>query len=179
MFSEWGVPSRNYNALNANSRSSRTPSIIDGLAPEKERENRRQGRKFHPTSRDNAQITTNHPRHGLTLPPPFYIRHPIQTFHNYSMAATCLFLAYKVEECVRKMRELVIACVRVAQKDPHKMVDEQKCMHDLHDDTSLRGSWSFTPLTTLHTLLALFYTQAFDPLRCDPTYGYLPRDKIP
>ena len=41
------------------------------------------------------------------------------------MAATCLFLAYKVEECVRKMRELVVACVRVAQKDPHKIVDEQ------------------------------------------------------
>ena len=41
------------------------------------------------------------------------------------MAATCLFLAYKVEECVRKMRELVVACVRVAQKDPHKNVDEQ------------------------------------------------------
>ena len=41
------------------------------------------------------------------------------------MAATCLFLAYKVEECVRKMRELVVACVRVAQKDPHKTVDEQ------------------------------------------------------
>ena len=56
------------------------------------------------------------------------MRHPMQTFHYYSMAATCLFLAYKVEECVRKMRELVVACVRVAQKDPHKMVDEQKCM---------------------------------------------------
>ena len=41
------------------------------------------------------------------------------------MGATSLFLATKVEENCRKMKELVIACCRVAQKDPHKLVDEQ------------------------------------------------------
>jgi protein BUR2 len=41
------------------------------------------------------------------------------------IAATALFLATKVEENCRKMRELVIACVRVALKDPNKLVDEQ------------------------------------------------------
>ena len=41
------------------------------------------------------------------------------------IAATTLFLATKVEENCRKMRELVIACVRVALKDPNKLVDEQ------------------------------------------------------
>ena len=41
------------------------------------------------------------------------------------MAATSLFLATKVEEDCRKMKDLVIACVRVAQKDPVKQVDEQ------------------------------------------------------
>jgi len=46
-------------------------------------------------------------------------------FHYYSMAATSLFLATKVEEDCRKMKDLVIACVRVAQKDPGKVVDEQ------------------------------------------------------
>ena len=46
-------------------------------------------------------------------------------FHYYSMAATSLFLATKVEEDCRKMKDLVIACVRVAQKDPVKQVDEQ------------------------------------------------------
>lgn len=46
-------------------------------------------------------------------------------FHYYSMAATSLFLATKVEENCRKMKELVVACVRVAQKDPNKVVDEQ------------------------------------------------------
>lgn len=36
-----------------------------------------------------------------------------------------MFLATKVEENVRKMKELVVACVRVALKDPNKLVDEQ------------------------------------------------------
>ncbi len=43
----------------------------------------------------------------------------------YRVGATSLFLATKVEENCRKMKELVISCVRVAQKDPHKIVDEQ------------------------------------------------------
>jgi protein BUR2 len=41
------------------------------------------------------------------------------------IAATALFLATKVEENCRKMKELVVACVRVALKDPNKLVDPQ------------------------------------------------------
>jgi protein BUR2 len=40
------------------------------------------------------------------------------------VAATALFLATKVEEHCRKVRELVIACCRVAQKNPNLIVDE-------------------------------------------------------
>ena len=103
----------------------RTPSILDGLAPEKERENRSKGVNF------ILQVGIMLKLPQITLATAsvflhrFYMRHSMQNYHYYSMAATCLFLAYKVEECVRKMRELVVACVRVAQKDPHKNVDEQ------------------------------------------------------
>lgn len=103
----------------------RTPSILDGLTPEKERENRSKGVNF------ILQVGIMLKLPQITLATAsvflhrFYMRHTMQTYHYYSMAATCLFLAYKVEECVRKMRELVVACVRVAQKDPHKNVDEQ------------------------------------------------------
>ena len=61
----------------------------------------------------------------------FYMRHSMVDtpnrpgFHRYSIAATSLFLATKVEEDCRKMKDLVIACVRVAQKAPGKVVDEQ------------------------------------------------------
>lgn len=42
-----------------------------------------------------------------------------------TLGATCLFLATKVEECCRKMKDLVIACCRVAQKNSSLIVDEQ------------------------------------------------------
>lgn len=45
--------------------------------------------------------------------------------HPYPIAATSLFLATKVEENVRKMKELVVACCRVAQKQPNMVIDEQ------------------------------------------------------
>lgn len=41
------------------------------------------------------------------------------------IAATALFLATKVEEHTRKLKDLVAACCRVAQKNPNLLVDEQ------------------------------------------------------
>ncbi|KAL9598380.1 MAG: hypothetical protein Q9219_004542 [cf. Caloplaca sp. 3 TL-2023] len=109
----------------------RTPSILDGLPPEKERENRGKGVNFI----FQVGIMLKLPQVTLAsasiLLHRFFVRHSMVDtpgrpgFHYYSMAATSIFLATKIEEDCRKMRELVIACVRVAQKDPHKMVDEQ------------------------------------------------------
>lgn len=108
-----------------------TPSILDGLAPEKEREYRYKGANF--ILQVGIMLKLPH----LTLATAsvflqrFFMRHSMHDlpsrpgFHYYSMAATSLFLATKVEENCRKMKELVVACVRVAQKDPHKAVDEQ------------------------------------------------------
>ena len=110
---------------------SRTPSILDGLPPEKERENRAKGVNFIL----QAGIMLKLPQITLATASVFlhrfFMRHPMSIvpsrpgFHYYSMAATSLFLATKVEENCRKMKELVVACVRVAQKDPNKVVDEQ------------------------------------------------------
>ena len=58
--------------------------------------------------------------------------------HYYSVAATSLFLATKVEENCRKMKELVVACVRVAQKSPSKVVDEQDKEYWRWKDTILQ-----------------------------------------
>lgn len=109
----------------------RTPSILDGLSPEKERENRGKGVNF------ILQVGIMLKLPQITLATAsvylhrFYMRHSMfdlptrPGLHYYSMAATSLFLATKVEENCRKMKELVVACVRVAQKDPTKAVDEQ------------------------------------------------------
>ncbi|KAL8912587.1 MAG: hypothetical protein Q9171_002451 [Xanthocarpia ochracea] len=109
----------------------RTPSILDGLSPEKERENRGKGVNFI----FQVGIMLKLPQVTLAtasvLLHRFFVRHSMveapgrPAFHYYSMAATSIFLATKIEEDCRKMKELVIACVRVAQKDPRKLVDEQ------------------------------------------------------
>ena len=109
----------------------RAPSILDGLSPEKEHENRSKGVNF------IIQVGIMLKLPQITLATAavflhrFYMRYSMQDIpgrpghHYYSMAATSLFLATKVEENCRKMKDLVIACVRVAQKDPYKTVDEQ------------------------------------------------------
>ena len=109
----------------------RSPSILDGLPPEKERENRTKGVNF------IVQVGIMLKLPQITLATAsiylhrFYMRRSMpspyspQGYHYYSIAATSLFLATKVEENCRKMKELVIACVRVAQKDPYRVVDEQ------------------------------------------------------
>ncbi|KAI4110747.1 MAG: hypothetical protein LQ339_001021 [Xanthoria mediterranea] len=109
----------------------RTPSILDGLPPEKERENRGKGVNFI----FQVGIMLKLPQVTLAtasvLLHRFFVRQSMveapgrPAFHYYSMAATSIFLATKIEEDCRKMKELVVACVRVAQKDPRKLVDEQ------------------------------------------------------
>ncbi|KAI4196743.1 MAG: hypothetical protein LQ346_003166 [Caloplaca aetnensis] len=109
----------------------RTPSILDGLSPDKERENRGKGVNFIFQVGIMLKLPQVTQATASVLLHRFYVRHSMidaggrPGFHYYTMAATSVFLATKIEENCRKMKELVIACVRVAQKDPHKMVDEQ------------------------------------------------------
>lgn len=110
---------------------SRTPSILAGCSEKKERENRIKGVNF------ILQVGIMLKLPQITLSTAsvffhrFFMRHAMEDaanpkgLHYYPIAATCLFLATKVEENCRKLRELVIACVKVAQKDPQKEVDDQ------------------------------------------------------
>ena len=109
------------------------PSITAGLSPTQERENRAKGVNF------ILQVGIMLKLPQITLATAsvflhrFFMRYSMiedrvagrQHQHYYSIAATCLFLATKVEENCRKMKDLVVACVRVAQKEPNKEVDEQ------------------------------------------------------
>ncbi|KAH6616329.1 cyclin-like protein [Boeremia exigua] len=107
------------------------PSILDGMAIEEERMLRRKGVNFilqvgmmlklPQTTLSTAAVFFNRYLMRCSLKPkPGY-----KPLHHYQVAATALFLATKVEENCRKMKELVVACVRVALKDPNKLVDEQ------------------------------------------------------
>ncbi|KAI9792773.1 MAG: hypothetical protein M1816_001505 [Peltula sp. TS41687] len=110
---------------------SRTPSALDGMPSDKERENRAKGINFI----TQVGIMLKLPQLTLSIAgiylQRFFMRYSMvdredrKGFHHYAVGATALFLATKVEENCRKMREFVIACCRVAQKNPLLVVDEQ------------------------------------------------------
>ncbi|KAF2432790.1 cyclin-like protein [Tothia fuscella] len=109
----------------------RTPSIVDGMSIEEERSIRAKGANFI----SQVGIMLKLPQTTLATAGIFFNRFLMRrslvasenykALHHYQIAATSLFLATKVEEACRKIKELVIACCRVAQKNPHLLVDEQ------------------------------------------------------
>ena len=161
-----------------------TPSVIAGLKPTKERENRAKGVNFIL----QAGIMLKLPQITLATASVylhrFFMRYPMiedpvthrPHQHYYSIAATCLFLATKVEENCRKMKDLVIACVRVAQKSPSKEVDEQDTEFWRWRDTILQledlllEALCFdlsleSPYKTLYSLLLHFHVEDNQSLR--------------
>jgi protein BUR2 len=122
----------------------RTPSVLEGLPVAQEVANRQKGVNF------ITQVGIMLKLPQLTLATAsvylhrFFMRHAMQQpnkpgLHHYSVAATALFLATKVEENCRKMRELVVACCRVAQKQPNLVVDEQNKEYWKWRDTILHN----------------------------------------
>ncbi|WEW55040.1 hypothetical protein PRK78_000468 [Emydomyces testavorans] len=109
----------------------RTPSVLDGMTIEAEHTSRGKGVNF------IMQVGILLKLPQLTLYTAsvylhrFFMRYSMVDLpqrpgmHPYSIAATALFLATKVEENCRKMRELIIVCCRVALKQPNAVVDEQ------------------------------------------------------
>ena len=156
--------------------------MLDGCSERKERENRAKGVNF------ILQVGMMLKLPQITLSTAsvflhrFYMRHSMEDsgdrkgFHYYPIAASCLFLATKVEENCRKMKELVIACVKVAQKDPNKQVDEQDREYwrwkdnILHNEDLLMEALCFDfsldpPYKTLFDLLLQFKVEDNKPLR--------------
>lgn len=109
----------------------RTPSQLDGMKFEAESTSRSKGVNF------ITQVGIMLKLPQLTIATAavylhrFFMRYSMVDIpqrpgmHPYPIAATSLFLATKVEENVRRMREIVVACCRVAQKQPNLLVDEQ------------------------------------------------------
>ncbi|KAK3060109.1 hypothetical protein LTS18_009351, partial [Coniosporium uncinatum] len=103
---------------------SQTPSILDGMPEEQERENRNKGIGFI----TQVGIMLKLPQLTLTTAGIFFHRflmrrslvrrEGVKFVHHYEIAAVSVFLATKIEETCRKVKELVIACCRVAQKNP-------------------------------------------------------------
>ncbi|EME41231.1 hypothetical protein DOTSEDRAFT_73598 [Dothistroma septosporum NZE10] len=109
-----------------------TPSIQDGMTQVEEKEYRAKGVNF------IVQVGVMLKLPQLTLSTASILfqrflmraslkkeRNGIPKLHHYQAAATALFLSTKVEESCRKMKELILAFCRVAQKNPNLQIDEQ------------------------------------------------------
>jgi len=117
-----------------------TPSIQEGMTYAEEKELRAKGVNFI----NQVGILLKLPQLTLSTAAIFFQRFLMRTsfvqkptpeqkrrfpdmvrMHQFQSAATALFLATKVEESCRKMKEIVLACCRVALKNPNIHVDEQ------------------------------------------------------
>lgn len=109
-----------------------TPSIQDGMTVAEERDVRSKGVNFI----IQVGVMLKLPQLTLSTAAVFFqrflmrvsikkARNGIPKLHHYQVGAICLFLATKVEESCRKMKEMILAFCRVAQKNPNLVVDEQ------------------------------------------------------
>lgn len=109
-----------------------TPSIQDGVSQAEEGDMRAKGVNFIV----QVGIMLKLPQLTLSTASIFFQRFlmraslkkqrsDIPKLHHYQIAATALFLATKVEESGRKMKDMIIAFCRVAQKNPNLIIDEQ------------------------------------------------------
>ncbi|KAJ3016857.1 hypothetical protein NUW54_g719 [Trametes sanguinea] len=57
----------------------------------------------------------------------FYMRYSMEDYHRQDVAASCIFLATKTEECGRKLRDVAkVVCSKVSQTDVAKITDDSK-----------------------------------------------------
>ncbi|KAJ6630774.1 cyclin-like protein [Mycena sp. CBHHK59/15] len=100
----------------------------------------------------------------------FYMRYSMEDHHRQDVAASCIFLATKTEECGRKLRDVARICQEVEQCQASILLTEEVLLEalclttklvdlfDAHDDDNLvqECAWSFahdsyrTPLCLLY-----------------------------
>ncbi|KAH8099487.1 cyclin-like protein, partial [Cristinia sonorae] len=57
----------------------------------------------------------------------FYMRYSMEDYHRQDVAASCIFLATKTEECGRKLRDVAkIFCSKVSKTDPKDIPDDSR-----------------------------------------------------
>lgn len=104
----------------------RSPSIVKGgLSPKHEMIQRAKGINFIIQVGTSVRVPEMTINAACTFLHRFYIRHSLKDYHCYEIGGTCLFLATKAEESLRRLRDVAVACTRTAHKDPKMVVDEQ------------------------------------------------------
>ncbi|KAF1999670.1 cyclin-like protein [Amniculicola lignicola CBS 123094] len=149
----------------------RTPSILDGMGADEEKTLRRKGVNFILQVGMMLKLPQTTLSTAAIFMQRFLMRYSIvpkkgyKPMHHYQIAATALFLATKVEENGRKIKELIVACVRVALKDPNKIVDEQEKDYWKWRDTILYGEDTLLELLCFDLSVESPYKTMYEMLR--------------
>ncbi|KAK9704502.1 hypothetical protein K7432_010145 [Basidiobolus ranarum] len=102
----------------------KTPSIQDGTPFEKELIERAKGCNFIVSVGRSLQLPQLTLATATTFLHRFFMRQSLKDYHYYDIGATCLFVATKVEETLRKLKDLIVVCVQKAQKNDKLLVEE-------------------------------------------------------
>ncbi|CEG78095.1 hypothetical protein RMATCC62417_12751 [Rhizopus microsporus] len=101
-----------------------TPSILDGISFEREQTDRVKGCHYLLAVGAKLNLPQLVMVTATTFFHRFFMRQSMKRFHVYDIAATSLFVATKVEECTRRMKDIVIACAQKAQKNDKLSLEE-------------------------------------------------------
>lgn len=102
-----------------------TPSVREGMPSKVEMIQRSKGVNFIVQVGSHLKLPQMTVTAASTFLHRFYLRYSLKRYHYYDMGATCLFLATKVEETNRRLRDVAVACTKIASKNPKLIVDEQ------------------------------------------------------
>lgn len=109
-----------------------TPSITDGMALPTERDLRYKGLHFILQVGIMLRIQQMTIHTAGVFFQRFLMRHSLhktpanpKPLHHLQLAAVSLLLATKTDETIRRQKDIIIACCRIAQKNPKLEIDEQ------------------------------------------------------
>ncbi|KAI8334358.1 cyclin-like protein [Chlamydoabsidia padenii] len=101
-----------------------TPSIADGITFEQEQMDRTKGCHYLLAVAARLNLPQLVIATATTFFHRFYMRQSMKRFHIYDMAATCLYVATKVEESTRRIKDFVVACAQKASKNDKLRLNE-------------------------------------------------------
>ncbi|KAI7905952.1 cyclin-like protein [Cokeromyces recurvatus] len=124
-----------------------TPTILDGRTFEEEQIDRIKGCHYLLSVGAKLNLPQLVVVTATTYFHRFFMRQSMARFHVYDIAATCLFVATKVEECTRRLKDIIIACAQKGQKN-----DKLKLEEDSKDFIRWKETLLFNEIIVLETL---------------------------
>ncbi|KAI8331528.1 cyclin-like protein [Chlamydoabsidia padenii] len=124
-----------------------TPSIADGITFEQEQMDRTKGCHYLLAVAARLNLPQLVVATATTFFHRFFMRHSMKRFHIYDMAATSLFVAAKVEENTRRIKDFVNACAQKAAKNDKLVLNE-----DSKDFVRWKETMLFNEVILLETL---------------------------